>query len=101
MSKKYLAKLTERSAVSKDKITSKFGEKMLKRMGWSAGEGLGKTKSGDTEPLQVRKRKENLGLGSDSSKFKWNHNWWEELFNDTADKIQLSLPKKRVKLDST
>ena len=71
---------------------------MLKSMGWSEGEGLGKTKSGDIEPLQVRKRKESLGLGADPTKFKWNHNWWEELFNDTAQKIKLSMPKKRIKV---
>lgn len=100
MSKKYLAKLSERSSVSKTKINSEFGEKMLKKMGWNEGEGLGKTKTGDTEPLQIRKRRENLGLGADASKFKWNHNWWEELFNDTASKIELSMPKKRVKVDS-
>ena len=98
MSKKYLAKLSERSVNSKEKISSAFGEKMLKKMGWSEGEGLGKGKKGEVEPLSVRKRKESLGLGADPNKFKWNHNWWEELFNDTAQKIQLSMPKKRVKV---
>lgn len=98
MSKKYHAKVAERSAVSTKKISSVFGEKMLKRMGWSEGEGLGKEKKGEVEPLQVRKRKENLGLGAAEAKSKWNHNWWEELFNDTAQKVKLSLPKKKIKL---
>ena len=95
MSKKYLSKLSERSSLSKDKITSAFGEKMLKKMGWTEGEGLGKTKKGKTEPLQIRKRKENLGLGADPSKFKWNHNWWEELFNETAQTISKSPAKNK------
>jgi Pin2-interacting protein X1 len=98
MSKKFLAKLTEQSSVSKDKVKSTFGEKILKKMGWSQGEGLGKAKKGEIEPLQSRKRKENLGLGADPSKSKWNHNWWEELFNDTAQQINLSLPQKKQKI---
>ncbi len=97
MSKKYLSKVAERSSVASTKVSSAFGEKMLKQMGWSEGQGLGKTKTGQVQPLQVRKRKENLGLGADPSKQKWNHNWWEELFNDTAEKIQLGLPKKKIK----
>ena len=98
MSNKYLAKLSERSSVSSGKVNSAFGEKMLKKMGWTDGEGLGKEMQGDVEPLQVRKRKENLGLGADPKKQKWNHNWWEELFNDTAQKIKLSMPKKKIRV---
>jgi hypothetical protein len=98
MSKKYLAKVSERSSFSKDKISSHFGEKIMKKMGWSQGEGLGKSSKGTTEPLQVRKRKENLGLGAEVSRSKWGDNWWEDLFNDTAKQIQLSLPKKKLKV---
>ena len=98
MSKKYLAKLSERSNFSKEKVSSDFGEKIMKKMGWTEGEGLGKTSKGQTEPIQVRKRKENLGLGAEVTRSKWSDNWWEDLFNSTAKEIQLSLPKKKLKV---
>ena len=34
-------------------LTGGFGEYMLKKMGWSQGEGLGKTRSGDVDPLTL------------------------------------------------
>ena len=35
------------------KVSGGFGEFMLKKMGWSEGEGLGKTRSGDVDPLTL------------------------------------------------
>eukprot|EP00092_Neocalanus_flemingeri_P023572 GFUD01025562.1.p1 GENE.GFUD01025562.1~~GFUD01025562.1.p1 ORF type:complete len:384 (+),score=111.63 GFUD01025562.1:49-1200(+) len=34
------------------RVSGGIGEKMLLKMGWSEGEGLGKRKEGDTEPIQ-------------------------------------------------
>ena len=34
-------------------LTGGFGEYLLKKMGWSEGEGLGKTRSGDVDPLTL------------------------------------------------
>jgi len=99
MSKKYLAKVAERSSCSGEKVSSDFGEKILKKMGWSDGEGLGKKQKPANDPIQVRRRKENLGLGAVVSKTRWNDNWWEDLFNDTAKQIQLALPKKKIKVN--
>lgn len=43
--------------------TSKFGFRMLEKMGWSAGKGLGRTLEGITSHVVIKKRSENLGLG--------------------------------------
>ena len=43
--------------------TSKFGYKMLTKMGWKAGEGLGKASDGQVTHVHIKKRSENLGLG--------------------------------------
>ncbi|XP_076873053.1 PIN2/TERF1-interacting telomerase inhibitor 1 [Brachyhypopomus gauderio] len=50
------------SAWSKDE--SKFGQKMLERMGWSKGKGLGKSEQGATEHIKVKVKNNNLGLGT-------------------------------------
>uniref|UniRef100_A0A8D0GC52 PIN2 (TERF1) interacting telomerase inhibitor 1 n=1 Tax=Sphenodon punctatus TaxID=8508 RepID=A0A8D0GC52_SPHPU len=50
------------SAWSKDE--SKFGQKMLEKMGWSKGKGLGAQEQGNTEHVQVRVKNNTLGLGA-------------------------------------
>ncbi|KAM6953920.1 PIN2/TERF1-interacting telomerase inhibitor 1 [Aplochiton taeniatus] len=49
------------SAWSKDE--SKFGQKMLERMGWSKGKGLGRTEQGSTDHIKVKVKNNQLGLG--------------------------------------
>jgi RNA-binding protein 5/10 len=44
-----------------------IGNQMLKRMGWKAGEGLGKDASGIIAPIEVVMRAERAGLGSEDS----------------------------------
>ncbi|GAA6111036.1 PIN2/TERF1-interacting telomerase inhibitor 1 [Tachysurus ichikawai] len=50
------------SAWSNDE--SKFGQKMLERMGWSKGKGLGKSEQGATEHIKVKVKNNSLGLGT-------------------------------------
>ena len=40
---------------------SKFGKKMLEKMGWTDGKGLGADESGETAHIKVKKRAANLG----------------------------------------
>ncbi|KAM9315353.1 LOW QUALITY PROTEIN: PIN2/TERF1-interacting telomerase inhibitor 1 [Gastrophryne carolinensis] len=50
------------SAWSKD--DSKFGQKMLEKMGWSKGKGLGAKEQGSTEHVKVQVKNNTLGLGA-------------------------------------
>ncbi|KAL8185030.1 UNVERIFIED_CONTAM: PIN2/TERF1-interacting telomerase inhibitor 1 [Gekko kuhli] len=52
----------QNSTWSKDE--SKFGQKMLEKMGWSKGKGLGAQEQGKTEHIRVRVKNNNLGLGA-------------------------------------
>jgi len=45
---------------------NKFGKKMLEKMGWSDGKGLGAELSGETSHVKVNKRAVHLGLGADA-----------------------------------
>ncbi|XP_061602511.1 PIN2/TERF1-interacting telomerase inhibitor 1 [Cololabis saira] len=58
------------SAWSKDE--SKFGQKMLERMGWSKGKGLGRTEQGSTDHIKVKVKNNNYGLGTNASQ---EDNW--------------------------
>lgn len=46
---------------------SKFGFKMLQKMGWTEGKGLGKNEDGMAEHVKVAKKSNNLGLGAKSN----------------------------------
>ncbi|KAK2856296.1 hypothetical protein Q5P01_005031 [Channa striata] len=46
---------------------SKFGQKMLERMGWSKGKGLGRTEQGSTDHIKVKVKNNNYGLGANAS----------------------------------
>ena len=45
---------------------SKFGFRMLQKMGWTEGKGLGKNEDGLAEHVKVAKKSNNLGLGAKS-----------------------------------
>ncbi|XP_075719921.1 PIN2/TERF1-interacting telomerase inhibitor 1 [Rhinoderma darwinii] len=53
------------STWSKDE--SKFGQKMLEKMGWSKGKGLGAQEQGSTEHIKVQVKNNTLGLGASSN----------------------------------
>nr|KAF6349686.1 PIN2 (TERF1) interacting telomerase inhibitor 1 [Myotis myotis] len=43
---------------------SKFGQRMLEKMGWSKGKGLGAQEQGATEHIKVQVKNNHLGLGA-------------------------------------
>jgi len=53
---------------------SKFGMKMLQKMGWSEGKGLGKTEEGMTSHIKVSMKRDNGGIGAQRNA---GDNWLE------------------------
>ncbi|XP_076611718.1 PIN2/TERF1-interacting telomerase inhibitor 1 [Chaetodon auriga] len=51
---------------------SKFGQKMLERMGWSKGKGLGRNEQGSTDHIKVKLKNNSYGLGTNVS---YEDNW--------------------------
>ena len=56
--------------------TGRFGFKMLEKMGWAPGKGLGKEESGMTSHIKAVKRSEGLGLGCDPNSG-GNGSWYQ------------------------
>ena len=48
---------------------SAFGQRMLMKMGWSEGKGLGKNKQGTSSHLRAIRREEGLGIGAKTDTF--------------------------------
>jgi len=55
---------------------SGFGYRLLTKMGWSEGNGLGKNKQGSTDIITVKKRTTGLGLGTSEDQL--GHHAWSE-----------------------
>ena len=78
---KYIEEMS-RKGISYKKYNSDFGAKILGKFGWKEGEGLGKTKSGITEAIQIKRREENIGLGKTKKDVVWNDKWWEQSYDN-------------------
>ena len=78
---KYIEEMS-RKGISYKKFNSTFGAKILEKFGWKEGEGLGKTKNGITEAIQIKRREENMGLGKKKKEQVWNDKWWEQSYDN-------------------
>ena len=84
---KYIEEMS-RKGISYKKFNSTFGAKILEKFGWKEGEGLGKTKNGITEAIQIKRREENIGLGKTQKEVTWNDKWWEQSYNNILKNIK-------------
>ncbi|KAK6619322.1 hypothetical protein RUM44_003704 [Polyplax serrata] len=70
---------------STDNEGVKFGKKLMEKMGWSAGKGLGANEQGIQEPLRVSYKNDTKGMG-----FKLNDDEWisqQDEFNDLLNQL--------------
>lgn len=64
-----------------------IGAKILSKMGWTEGTGLGAKRDGRTSPLMVKKRRVNAGIGSEKRPFQ--KAWWEKMMEDAYGKSDI------------
>jgi hypothetical protein len=65
---------------------SSFGFKMMSKMGWEEGKGLGKNEHGISSFIRAQKKQDQLGIGAKAS----NDDTWHEaqgLFNDLLSRL--------------
>ncbi|GAB5364153.1 hypothetical protein AAMO2058_000944300 [Amorphochlora amoebiformis] len=79
-----------------DEERNNFGFKMMQRMGWSQGEGLGKNRKGTTSFIRVSQKRDNSGIGA---KGKQDDNWSAitGVFNHLLKRLASSNPEKDEK----
>ncbi|XP_014235024.1 PIN2/TERF1-interacting telomerase inhibitor 1-like [Trichogramma pretiosum] len=69
------------------KDSSKLGQRMLEKMGWSSGKGLGAHEQGMTEHIRVKVKNDQVGLGHEKNK---DDQWTvhQDSFNDLLANLQ-------------
>ena len=72
---------TQNQAWAADK--SRFGFKMLEKMGWTEGKGLGVKEEGDTAHVKIKMKSNNLGIGGAVGQ----NDRWNTVANDYAATI--------------
>lgn len=45
-------------------VTSRFGERVMRSMGWEKGQGLGRNSDGIVEAIQVKKKDDTVGVSA-------------------------------------
>ena len=92
--KKMLSKLSSSMSEVTSGSSETFGKKMLQKMGWSEGKGLGKSEQGVTSHVRVKKREEAVGIGADVPE-QMDDQWWYNVYNKAAAKMPGSSKKKK------
>lgn len=60
----------------------------MEKYGWREGKGLGREEKGNTEPLKVKLKFDNTGIGHDiGEEFKFH--WWDHVFNKAAKNMSV------------
>ncbi|BAM39295.1 uncharacterized protein TOT_010000754 [Theileria orientalis strain Shintoku] len=115
MSKKQKNKLLSTLNTGKE-FHSSFGASILSKYGWKEyvsrllrvfrGQGLGKSEDGIVKPVSVKKVEGNTGvsfhsthcsqLGASSRPENEWHNWWDDMYNSLAAKVNVKDNSKKV-----
>jgi Pin2-interacting protein X1 len=75
-------------------------KKLLEKMGWSEGEGLGKRGDGIKTHIKAKRREDQAGLGTEQharEKAAAADEWWKDSVGDTLAKLSSKKGKKKKK----
>ena len=77
-----------------------FGEKELRKFGWTEGKGLGVGEDGITEPIIVVPKGDNKGVGyaREESRAEFDNEWWKQSYNRSVASVVVSNKEDEVKI---
>jgi Pin2-interacting protein X1 len=86
------------SAASKP---SAYAMRMMEKMGWKEGQGLGKDETGIAEHIIIHKREDKMGLGIDNmaAAESVTDNWWHSAFTANLNVFKSNMKKSSKKSD--
>ncbi|KAM7249329.1 hypothetical protein ACFE04_008912 [Oxalis oulophora] len=93
-----------RAENSWSKDDTKFGQKMLEKMGWKKGEGIGRDGQGVTENIKIRWKLDSKGLGFSIKEDEWvavEHDFSSLLSNLNKDCSSSRTKTTKLSLEST
>ncbi|XP_061393861.1 G patch domain-containing protein 4 [Musca vetustissima] len=76
-----------------------FARKILEKYGWKDGDGLGKTNSGISKALRANLKFDTAGFGVDQAATDFNNHWWERVFNDAANNVDIKQDGESITVD--
>lgn len=76
-----------------------FARKILEKYGWKDGDGLGKTNSGISKALRANLKFDKSGFGVDLAATDFNNHWWERVFNDAANNVDIKQDGESITVD--
>jgi len=82
---------------------SRFGYKMLQKMGWSEEKGLGKNESGTVDAIKLKKREEGVGLGVEKMTDGAGARGWSQTangFSSVLDSLKATYGSRKSKSKS-
>ncbi|CAM9614656.1 unnamed protein product [Discosporangium mesarthrocarpum] len=98
MGKKALKELSSRSNDSAGSGYNEFAQRMMAKMGYKAGQGLGKEEQGRSTYVQVKKKDDNAGLGKEKAQqASVNDQWYFNAFDNALSNMGIKGKKKGKK----
>ncbi|CAD8096723.1 unnamed protein product [Paramecium primaurelia] len=90
MAQKFKERLLQGTGVSNKKFESDYAMKLMQKMGWNQGQGLGKNKDGQTDCVQIERRADQLALGAQQYSLgqSWNDLWWEQSYSSSLKNLK-------------
>jgi len=68
--------------------TESFAEKLMRKQGWTDGQGLGRHDQGIIDPVKATLKFDTTGIGHDMAK-EFTNNWWDLAYKKAANKIEV------------
>ncbi|KAG1666825.1 PIN2/TERF1-interacting telomerase inhibitor 1 [Nymphon striatum] len=79
----------------------KYGQKMLEKMGWSKGKGLGKNEDGIVENLKVKLKDDNTGVGYTDDNWNAHQDEFSAFLKNLNDKHKSAVPTQKKNIPNS
>jgi Pin2-interacting protein X1 len=102
LDKKTIYEMGSQMNLSASSKPSQYATKLMMKMGWKEGQGLGKNETGISTHIVISKREEKLGLGSESSAIaEEKDHWWHDAFSKNLANLKNKMTDFEENVDNS